>query len=848
MSEVGVKDDVALEALVGQVADEFLRRQTAGERPDVEEYADRHPGAADLLRKVLASLQLFQPDEPEALATGDRPGGTLGDFRIIREVGRGGMGIVYEAEQISLGRRVALKVLPFAATMDPRHLQRFRNEVRAAASLQHERIVPVYAVGCERGVHFYAMQFIDGLTLAQLIARRSGAPADTVDLTHAPSEPAAAPPAPVAQTAVAAVTATAPRPPADYRAVAGWVAQAAEALEHAHSLGIVHRDVKPANLMVDAQGKLWVTDFGLARTGSDCGLTQTGDVLGTLRYMSPEQALARHGLVDHRTDVYSLGATLYELLTSRPTVDGRDREEMLRKITFEEPPAPRSVDRAIPADLETVVLKALAKEPNDRYATAQDLADDLRRFLADRSIQARRPSLRQRAVKFARRHSGVLMTALAGLVLMVAVLAVSSWLLWQKSDELTKANYEANQRASAEAAAKERAEQNWLQAMSTLQGHLKWADHLRDTGRFNEAAGAYVTARGVVETGVANLPQKSDYQLQLRAILHNLGWSLRQANRPSEAADVGLQTLAIGRQRLADIRLGRATYSNEQKVLWEHAQSYVETGECLVAAGRLEEAEPTLREARGVLQENRGQLMDGIMEELDEHFLLATETHLALVLAESGQPNKAEEVYQQALTRTKNQCQTGKWMLYDLELAKMLRHYGNLLYHEGRRDEAVAHYREARVILEALVKANPGYVQYEGELIWLLCTCPDPACRDSRRALEVAQSNPKGMSNPWFLRAVAFGQYRNGKLKEAYETLQKVNSMWGDSGGDAAVYWLLALTSAGQGNAKITLKCVALGDEVAKRRPNSCELAFLRAEVEAAVKTLQASKENGAPP
>src|SRR6516164_145405 len=176
MSELSVKDDVALEALVGQVADEFLRRQAAGERPDIEEYVARHPEAADVLRRVLASLRLLDGSLPAdgelgASAPGDGPTGTLGDFRIIREVGRGGMGVVYEAEQVSLGRRVALKVLPFAVTMDPRQLQRFQNEARAAAGLHHTNIVPVYGVSCERGVHFYAMQYIEGQSLADVIVQ-----------------------------------------------------------------------------------------------------------------------------------------------------------------------------------------------------------------------------------------------------------------------------------------------------------------------------------------------------------------------------------------------------------------------------------------------------------------------------------------------------------------------------------------------------------------------------------------------------------------------------------------------------------------------------------------------------
>jgi serine/threonine protein kinase len=232
----------------------------------------------------------------------------LGDFKILRELGRGGMGVVYEAEQVSLNRRVALKVLPLAATMDPRQLERFRHEARAAGLLHHPHIVPVYGVGCERGVHYYAMQLIEGCSLAAVIEGRRG------------SEPASGPePAAAgrAQTRPLAGPGTVPsrRAQQPFRRVAELVSQVADALEYAHAMGVVHRDVKPANLLLDAGGNVWVTDFGLARLGESSGLTISGDLLGTLRYMSPEQALARHALVDHRTDVYSLGATLYELLT-----------------------------------------------------------------------------------------------------------------------------------------------------------------------------------------------------------------------------------------------------------------------------------------------------------------------------------------------------------------------------------------------------------------------------------------------------------------------------------------------------------------------------------------------------
>jgi tetratricopeptide (TPR) repeat protein len=355
---------------------------------------------------------------------------------------------------------VALKVLPFAATMDPRHLQRFHNEARAAAGLHHPNIVPVFGVGCERGVHYYAMQFIEGRTLAEFIAQRRGeSPAPVSTATPAAAAPAStAPPA-------ARATSAAPRDAAYFRRAAELGIQAAEALEYAHSLGIVHRDVKPANLIVDDWGKLWVTDFGLARTATDAGLTMTGDLLGTLRYMSPEQALARHGLMDHRTDIYSLGATLFELFTGRPAVEGQDRQEILRRVADEDPRSPRALDPEVPIDLETIVLKSLAKEPAERYATAQELADDLRRFLEDRPIRARRLTLPQRLRKWGQRHRHLVGVSVTFLVLMVVGLAVSVFLIWREKEQTRETLAEARTNFAEAEAQRRRAEDNFRKAM-----------------------------------------------------------------------------------------------------------------------------------------------------------------------------------------------------------------------------------------------------------------------------------------------------------------------------------------------------------------------------------------------
>jgi serine/threonine protein kinase len=288
-------------------------------------------------------------------------------------------------------------------------LQRFHNEARAAAGLHHTNIVPVFAVGCERGVHFYAMQLVEGRSLAALLDERrhlaDGQPAVGAEATgpFTPASPGSAVETP--KPALAALsTQRSSREPAYFRGVAQLGVQAAEALEHAHQLGVIHRDIKPGNLLLDGRGNLWVTDFGLAQVQSDTRLTMTGDLLGTLHYMSPEQALAKRVVIDHRSDVYSLGATLYELLTLRPVFTGNDRQELLRQIAFEEPKAPRRLNRAVPRELETIVCKALEKNPAERYATAQEMADDLERFLKDEPIRARRPSLLQRARKWTRRH------------------------------------------------------------------------------------------------------------------------------------------------------------------------------------------------------------------------------------------------------------------------------------------------------------------------------------------------------------------------------------------------------------------------------------------------------------
>lgn len=378
-------DSKAIEIV--RILDQYVAELKAGGAPSREELLKRHPHLAGQLDACLAGLEFIHSAE----IAGAREPHMLGDFRILREVGRGGMGAVFEAEQISLGRRVALKILRFGGVSDPEAVERFKREAETVANLHHTNIVPIFAVGSERGVNYFAMQFIEGESLAELLARNR-------------------------------------RPLAPVQ-VAEFGLQAAEALAHAHQRGVIHRDVKPSNLIVDRENRLWLTDFGLARRMDDVSLSLTGALLGTPRYMSPEQAVAARKQVDHRSDLFSLGATLYELLTAEPAFAGETPHDVIQQILSAEPKPIRQRVKSVPRDLETIVMKCLAKGPGQRYTAASDLAFDLRAFLDDRPIRARRASPVERTAKWLKRQErSVKLTAAAVAATLVLVIAsIAGW-------------------------------------------------------------------------------------------------------------------------------------------------------------------------------------------------------------------------------------------------------------------------------------------------------------------------------------------------------------------------------------------------------------------------------------
>jgi serine/threonine protein kinase len=694
----------AVESLLGQILDDFLNRQGRGEEPDVETYAQRYPQLATVLRQMLPALQVIQSSAGD-LATAADPSaplgyvpGYLGDFRILREVGRGGMGIVYEVEQVSLNRRVALKVLPFAAALDPKQLQRFKNEAQAAGQLHHPNIVPVYGVGCERGVHYYAMQYIEGQTLAAIIRELRGEreginPVSTNAARLEMLPPLVSPPEATPAVGVLS-TEGSTRQPGYFRTVARLGVQAAEALEHAHQLGIVHRDIKPANVLVDVRGHLWITDFGLARVQSDAGLTLSGDLLGTLRYMSPEQALAKHGLVDHRTDIYALGVTLYELLTLEPVCPGEGRLEVLWQIERKEPRPPRQLNAAIPADLETIVLKAVAKEPDGRYATAQELAEDLKRFLDNKPIRAKRPTLIERARKWSRRHQGVVVTAGVAVVVLLATvitaLAVGIHRVRQEQQETEK-----ERRAAL--VAQEQAEENYrsakesyrlardglekvvkavtddprlkkgeladvLRAVRTAEASFyhqfvelrrndpdfqeERATTLRELARITEVLGTredaivhFSRAREIFAALAHDHPAVLRYQALLAKTDHELGVMYSQTARWKEAEQALQQALDLQRMVVS----GPAAVPNDRAAL---ASTQSAMGSLYAQTGRLAEAEAIYEEALRLRQD----LIQGCPTDVDGQAGLAASYHqLGTLCMKTGRLPKAEQLLQKAL-------------------------------------------------------------------------------------------------------------------------------------------------------------------------------------------------------
>ena len=315
----------------------------------------------------------------------------LGRYELVDIVGVGAYGTVYKARDPELDRLVAIKIPRAGQVTSPGDMERFLREARSAARLRHPSIVSIHEVGQEAAVPYLVSEFVDGVSLADLLSTKRPAPREAAEL----------------------------------------VAAVADALQYAHDMGVVHRDIKPANIMLDPHGKPRLMDFGLAkRETGDVTMTIDGQILGTPAYMSPEQAKGESRRVDGRTDVYSLGVILYQLLTGELPFRGTTRM-LLQQVLNDEPRRPRSLSDQVPLDLETVCLRAMSKEPSGRYATARDMADDLRRYLHGEPIHARPISRTERALRWCRRNPIVAGLSAAVMLIFCAGFAGVAWNYWQ---------------------------------------------------------------------------------------------------------------------------------------------------------------------------------------------------------------------------------------------------------------------------------------------------------------------------------------------------------------------------------------------------------------------------------
>ncbi len=375
--------DPSISPLVAKLAEKWAEEIRLGREVSAEQVRREYPQLADLAEPLLATVKLMCGQDAETGSSVFADGGTdagdhseflpidlanigpvpdplppvpkqIGGYEINRQIGRGGMGLVFDARHVELDKRVALKILLHTASLNPISQQRFRNESRAASQLDHPNVVEVFDSGVEQGWYYFAMRMVDGYDLAQLISavRKDGPPVEDAD--------------PQTDRQVTHCQEFASVHLGQYRSTDWWnrsvqiAIQIARALQHAHSRGVVHRDIKPSNLILDHDGKPWVTDFGLTLSDNNVTLTRTGDLLGTIRYMSPEQVAAGSQPTDHRTDIYSLGVTLYELVTLEPALQGSSHAHLLDQLRQPMIRSPRRRLREVPRDLDAVISKACA--------------------------------------------------------------------------------------------------------------------------------------------------------------------------------------------------------------------------------------------------------------------------------------------------------------------------------------------------------------------------------------------------------------------------------------------------------------------------------------------------------
>jgi serine/threonine protein kinase/Flp pilus assembly protein TadD len=823
----GLQDDPRVASALAA----YLAELEAGRRPPREELLGCNPEIAGALADCLDVVEFVHSAARGGSSSGPfppvretlPPDTVVGEYRLVREIGRGGMGVVYEAEQVSLGRRVALKVLSGTAALDPLKLQRFRIETQAVAQLHHPHIVPIFAVGSERGSHHYAMQYIEGGTLADVIHQQrqlgrvaagepEGGPISSVAGSITPIRAPTPSGCPTGGTGdgvhelarsglVPSVTRSL-RGRGAFRALARLAIQAAEALGHAHAMGILHRDIKPSNLLVDSRGNLWVTDFGLARFQDEPGLTRTGDLLGTLRYMAPELVLGHRLVHDPRSDLYSLGATLYELLTLRPVFDGRDRQVLLRKIAQEEPILPRRINPTIPRDLETIVLKAMDKEPDRRYATASELAEDLHRFLEDRTIRARRPTPVKRVAKWARRHRAVLGTAATVAFLALAIAAPLLW--WQQRDTARK-NEDLR-------AAFEQVEQMIpLADQLTVKGMARYAESGQDPGMDAIRVGFF---RQAVEF-YDRLVQEPHIARPMKALAYRrLGLSRMLGMNDPRAEGDFRHALTLYEELLAGSPGDPELRDAIADIQWN-------LGIALMASRGMAAAEPAFHRATSLHEELASEFPDDLRH-LD--LLTGRRLQLAAWMETSRLQAQAEQerrqllaFYEKLATKSPGRSQA---------MAASYRRLASALREPGQR-------REQRDALRRALKLRPDDPTVLNDLAWSLTLPSEASPGESAEAVGLAKravaANPKEGA---FWNTLGLAHLRAGQLPLAAEALTKSIELQ-SQGGEASDRLLMAMVCWRRGDKQQALDWYIRALDWLSRNPESdASLLALRSETE----------------
>lgn len=742
--------------LVSKLANEYLERRRRGEKPDVAEYAERYPEFAAEIRDVFPMLQIIEEDAAEKELSGqlqDLKLERLGDFVIEREIGRGGMGVVYEAMQESLNRQVALKVCPLTTGMSETHRERFRRESRAAAKLHHTNIVPIFGVGEQQSLMYFAMQLIDGVSLVELIEDIRQIQASVPESSDSLGKSSAK--------ILGSSSGSSPNP--YWKNIAQLMVQVAGALEHAHSHGVNHRDIKPGNIMLDEAGHIWILDFGLSKSTSEADLTTDGELVGTLRYMAPEQM---NGKADSRADLYSLGLVLYELLTLVPAFPQEHRGELLEAISNQQPQRPRSVERRIPRDLETIVLKLIEKNPQHRYGSADELTQDLNSFIRGEPIRARRANPIERMAKWSRRQPVI--ASLCAALLLTLTLSLSL-VTWKWRDEVkaretaVQKQTEANAATKAETEAKALAESRLRQAQEIVREYLV---------EISKSRGLLAQNPGTQELRNNLLEKARDYYVEfLRDSKQDLALKFDAAKANFELAEILNQLTAYSDLAIEEYANTVATLKSlegeasstddlEMLRLFQRASGSLATA--YMMRGRNDEAEAEFQQAlevsdqvlaldhnpdtvldRCVTLHNLAMLFDRQRAKSDENRVKADELYTQAV--EVARPLLVDQMDNPRFLRQvgnmlvnlgyrriagKSKSERIKLMREGLELKRQalalepdnpeqqwhvaisLNDLGLLLYGAGHREEAVQDFKESDSIHQRLTLDSPRVAKY----------------------------------------------------------------------------------------------------------------------------------------